>query len=30
MDETLKRKILEILDRHRILTLATLRPDGWP
>jgi len=30
MDETLKRKILEILDQHRILTLATLRPDGWP
>jgi PPOX class probable F420-dependent enzyme len=30
MDETLKRKILEILDQHRIMTLATLRPDGWP
>jgi nitroimidazol reductase NimA-like FMN-containing flavoprotein (pyridoxamine 5'-phosphate oxidase superfamily) len=30
MDETLKRKILDILDRHRILSLATLRPDGWP
>lgn len=30
MDETLKRKILDILDQHRILTLATLRPDGWP
>jgi PPOX class probable F420-dependent enzyme len=30
MDETLQRKILELLDQHRILTLATLRPDGWP
>lgn len=30
MDETLKRKILELLDQHRIMTVATLRPDGWP
>ena len=30
MNDALKRKILEILDRHRILSLATLRPDGWP
>ncbi len=30
MNDALKRKILEILDQHRILTLATLRPDGWP
>lgn len=30
MDDMLRRQILEILDRHRILTLATLRPDGWP
>ncbi len=30
MNEGLKRKILELLDRHRILSLATLRPDGWP
>ena len=30
MDDAIKRKILEILDEHRILTLATLRPDGWP
>ena len=30
MDESLRRKILEILDEHRIMTLATLRPDGWP
>jgi nitroimidazol reductase NimA-like FMN-containing flavoprotein (pyridoxamine 5'-phosphate oxidase superfamily) len=30
MDEALKRKILTLLDQHRIMTLATLRPDGWP
>ena len=30
VDETLKRKILEVLDRHRVMTVATLRPDGWP
>ena len=30
MDETLRRKILDILAEHRIMTVATLRPDGWP
>ena len=30
MDEKLRRKILELLDEHRIMTIATLRPDGWP
>ena len=30
MDSALKRKILELLDRHRLMTVATLRPDGWP
>lgn len=30
MDEQIRRKILEILDEHRIMTIATLRPDGWP
>lgn len=30
MDEELKRKILTILDQHRKMTIATLRPDGWP
>lgn len=30
MDESLKQKILTLLDGHRIMTLATLRPDGWP
>lgn len=30
MDEEIRRKILTILDQHRIMTIATLRPDGWP
>jgi len=30
MNETIKRKILKLLDEHRIMTVATLRPDGWP
>ncbi len=30
MDEDIKGKILTILDQHRIMTVATLRPDGWP
>jgi len=30
MDESLRRKILSLLDGHRIMTVATLRPDGWP
>jgi len=30
MDEELRRKILMLLDQHRIMTIATLRPDGWP
>jgi nitroimidazol reductase NimA-like FMN-containing flavoprotein (pyridoxamine 5'-phosphate oxidase superfamily) len=30
MDETVRRKILELLDQHRLMTVATLRPDGWP
>jgi len=29
MDGALHRKILELLD-HRIMTVATNRPDGWP
>jgi len=28
MDEVMKRKILALLDGHRIMTIATLRPDG--
>ncbi|MBL8552625.1 MAG: pyridoxamine 5'-phosphate oxidase family protein [Hyphomonadaceae bacterium] len=30
MDRAIKRKILELLDAHRTMTIATLRPDGWP
>ena len=30
MDEAIRRKILELLDEHRIMTVATLRADGWP
>jgi hypothetical protein len=26
----MKRKIVNLLDTHRIMTIATLRPDGWP
>jgi len=30
MDEEIRRQILTLLDQHRIMTIATLRPDGWP
>jgi len=30
MGDTLKFKILELLDQHRLMTVATNRPDGWP
>ncbi len=30
MDEQIRQKILALLDQHRIMTIATLRPDGWP
>lgn len=30
MDVAMRSKILNLLDRHRIMTLATVRPDGWP
>jgi nitroimidazol reductase NimA-like FMN-containing flavoprotein (pyridoxamine 5'-phosphate oxidase superfamily) len=30
MDEAIRKKILRLLEEHRIMTLATLRPDGWP
>ena len=29
MDDSIKQKILALLDSHRIMTIATLRPDGW-
>lgn len=30
MKHEFKRQIIELLDQHRILTIATNRPDGWP
>ena len=30
MDEVIRTKILTLLDAHRNMTIATLRPDGWP
>ena len=30
MDEQTRRKVLKLLDEHRNMTIATLRPDGWP
>src|SRR5688572_11520788 len=30
MDDAIRSKILELLDQHRTMTVATLRPDGWP
>ena len=30
MDAKMEQKILGLLDEHRIMTIATLRPDGWP
>lgn len=30
MDATLRRFILEQLAHHNVMSLATLRPDGWP
>ena len=30
MDDRIRQQILALLDQHRIMTIATLRPDGWP
>ena len=30
MDRDLQALILQIIAQHRVLTLATVRPDGWP
>jgi len=30
MDAALRDKILSLLDEHRDMSLATIRPDGWP
>ena len=30
MNEEIRLKILRLLDQHRTMSIATLRPDGWP
>jgi nitroimidazol reductase NimA-like FMN-containing flavoprotein (pyridoxamine 5'-phosphate oxidase superfamily) len=30
MQEEIRKKILTLLEGHRIMTVATLRSDGWP
>lgn len=30
MDDAIRNKILAIIEQHRVMTVATLRPDGWP
>jgi PPOX class probable F420-dependent enzyme len=30
MDSAARRKVLDLLHSHRIMTVATNRPDGWP
>ena len=30
MDAAIRTNILTLLDEHRNMTIATLRPDGWP
>lgn len=30
MDDRLRAKILALLASHRVMTVATVRPDGWP
>jgi len=30
MEREFKQRIIDLLDHHRIMTIATNRPDGWP
>jgi nitroimidazol reductase NimA-like FMN-containing flavoprotein (pyridoxamine 5'-phosphate oxidase superfamily) len=30
MDDAIRQKVQSLLDRHRTMRIATLRPDGWP
>ena len=30
MNEAIERKILDLLQTHRVMTFATVRSDGWP
>ena len=29
MDEAIRAKVLDLLEQHRLMTIATNRPDGW-
>ena len=30
MKREFKQQIIDLLNQHRIMTIATNRPDGWP
>src|SRR5262249_51173518 len=30
MDAAIRKKVLDLMDQHRVMTIATNRPDGWP
>lgn len=30
MNDAMKQQILSIMDAHRVMTVATVRPGGWP
>jgi general stress protein 26 len=30
MEQRLREEIVHVLESHRVMTLATSRPDGWP
>ena len=30
MDAAMRDRIVGLLDSHPVMTIATLRPDGWP
>src|SRR6185437_7879481 len=30
MDDSIRQKILDVLEQNRNMSLATIRPDGWP
>ena len=30
MNTQFKKQIIALLEAHRIMTIATNRPDGWP
>jgi nitroimidazol reductase NimA-like FMN-containing flavoprotein (pyridoxamine 5'-phosphate oxidase superfamily) len=30
VEQAIRTKVLALLDQHRNMTIATLRPDGWP